>query len=569
MTNMNFKPQPANILLALLPFWDPQIPPLGIACLKGFARRRGFPVKTVDANIEADFRGIDHHYFELLEQFIPPERRRHLYNIGHDVFRNHAMAHLNHQEARDYYDLVKVLVERTFFTEIRRAQAEALNRLLDDFYHRFRQYFLDLLATQRPSLLGLSVYSGTLPASLFAFRLARENYPRIETVMGGGIFSGELNMENENFNRFLEKTPYIDRIIVGEGETLFLKLLKGELPAEQRIFSLKDIDYRTEPIAGLPSPDFSDFDLHYFPQMASYTSRSCPFQCTFCVETIYWGKYRKKEASGIVEELTTLYEKHGRQLFLMCDSLLNPVIEPLASEFVNTELCLYWGGYLRVEERVCRPEYTLKWRRGGFYRARLGLESGSQRVLDLMDKRITVEQIRAAVNSLAQAGIKTTTYWVIGYPGETAEDFQRTLDLIEEMKDDIYEADCNPFWYFGGGQVSSGEWSRSRRSLPLYPPEAQEVLLLQSWVIDGPPHRRETYRRVNRFIEHIEELGIPNPYSFTEICRADQRWQRLHRNAVPPLMAFQDSHGCVDECRRVKAVSPARNTQVYDENWSF
>jgi hypothetical protein len=164
------------------------------------------------------------------------------------------------------------------------------------------------------------------------------------------------------------------------------------------------------------------------------------------------------------------------------------------------------------------------------------VESGSQRVLDLMDKKITVAQIKAAISSLAKAGIKTTTYWIAGFPGETREDFQQTLDLIEELKDDIYEAESNPFWYYLKALVKSDEWAG--HSISLYPEQATELLLLPTRVLDIEPSPRERYDRMKRFSLHCERLGIPNPYSMADLYQADKRWQQLHPQAVPPLNDF-------------------------------
>ena len=138
-----------------------------------------------------------------------------------------------------------------------------------------------------------------------------------------------------------------------------------------------------------------------------------------------------------------------------------------------------------------------------------------------MSKKITVEQIKTAVSALAYAGIKTTTYWVIGHPGETEEDFQKTLDLIEELKSDIYEAETNPFWYVPNGQVNGDKWAS--RSTFLYPPWARDMLLIQQWVVDEEPSREVRYSRVNRFAQHCKKLGIPNPYSMIDIHHADKR----------------------------------------------
>jgi len=366
------------------------------------------------------------------------------------------------------------------------------------------------------------------------------------------------------FDYFLERTPYIDHIIVGEGELLFLKLLKGELPAGQKVYTIKDVAGEILDLSAAPMPDFSDFDISHYTQLACYTSRSCPFQCGFCAETVNWGKYRKKGASRVVEELVKLNDLHGSQLYLMSDSLLNPIVDELSRELIDADITIYWDGYLRADKHACDPDNTFLWRRGGFYRARMGIESGSPQVLKLMDKRITPEQIRTAIANLALAGIKTSTYWVIGYPGETEADFQATLDIIEEMKENLYEAECNPFRFYLTGQVSSSQWLEESKSKLLYPENARELLILQTWVLENGVDREEIYDRLNRFVSHCSRIGIPNPYSWPDIHKADKRWQKLHANAVPPLVFFKDAGSYIDECRKVEQLQQAQRI-VKDE----
>jgi radical SAM superfamily enzyme YgiQ (UPF0313 family) len=526
-------------------------------------------VRTVDATVDEELREVYNKYFRSLIEFVPENKRRHLYNIGHEVLKNHMMAYLNYEDPEEYVELIKILIFKTFFCDVDEVQVSQLNKIISDFYIKLEKYFIHLLDKERPTVLGLSVYGSTLPASLFAFKLTKEKYPHIQTVMGGGIFSGELALNSPNFNFFLQKTPYIDKIIIGEGEKLFLKYLRGELPKSQRVYTRESIKNEILDLSSATIPDFSDFDPGLYVQMAAYTSRSCPFQCSFCVETIYWGNFRKKKAQKIVNELVEMHKMYGTRLFLMCDSLLNPVITDLADEFKKIDTSLYWGGYLRVDKSVCDVENTLKWRQAGFYRARLGVESGSQRILELMGKKITIQQVKSAVSSLAMAGIKTTVMFVIGYPGETELDFQQTLDLIEELKENIYEADCNPFWYYLTGQVNSDEWSRKKKSVLLYPGKAKEMLILQTWTLDCEPSREETYRRVNRFVQHCAKLKVPNPYSLQESNRADERWQQLHKNAVPSLLKIKSKNICIDECKNVKNLSYATFVPQDNSDWDF
>ncbi|MCP4153891.1 MAG: radical SAM protein, partial [bacterium] len=436
-----------KILLVLLPFWASFIPPIGIACLKSYLQQHHYEVKTVDANVEIDFTELYDKYFDVIRKNVPKNKQGNFFSIGHDVLRNHLLAYQNYEDENQYRELMKILVAKSFYIDMEEGEVLKLHEIIAEFYNRLEKYLLDLLEKEKPSVLGLSVFSDTLPASMFAFKITRENHPHIKTVMGGGVFADQLCNDSPNLEIFLEKTrPYLDKIIIGEGEILFLKWLRGELPASQRVYTFNDIDRQILDLSSVELLDMTDFDIRNYPYIVSYTSRSCPFQCSFCSETIQWGKYRKKSARKVYEELMELYKRYNTQLFLLSDSLLNPVIHELSEEFLKSGTSIYWEGWLRVDKHVTNVEDTLKWRRSGFYHARLGIESGSEHVLELMGKMISLDQIRTSVSSLAAVGIKTTTLWIVGHPGETEEDFQQTLDLIEELRNDIYEAECRPFY---------------------------------------------------------------------------------------------------------------------------
>jgi radical SAM superfamily enzyme YgiQ (UPF0313 family) len=559
-----------KILLGLLPFWTPQIPPLGISCLKSYLEKHGYNVKIIDANTKEEFKEMYINYFNTLKQYIPENKQGNYYSIGHDVLQNHMMAHFNHEDEKEYIELVKILVYKTFFCPLECHQVIELNNIITEIFRRLEKYFFDLLDREQPEILGLSVNGATLPASMFLFKRTREKYPTIKTVVGGGVFSDQLAVGTPNFEIFLEKTSsYIDKIIIGEGEILFLKLLQGELSKTQRIYSNKDINFEMLDLSSADIPDFSGLDLQHYPYLASYTSRSCLFQCRFCSDTVFWGKYRKKKAKKVVEELSYLYKKHGYQLFMMSDLLLNPIINDLANEFTNSDVVIYWDGCLRVDNQVGNPENTILWRRGGFYKTKLGIESGSPRMLKMMNKNISIEQIKKALTSLSYAGIQTTTFWVIGFPGETETDFQQTLDLIEEMRNDIYEAECRPFYYYLSGQAGSGEWGIGKESIPLYPENSKDMLLFQTWILDGEPSREETYQRVNRFVKHCDKLGIPNPYTLYELYEADQRWGNLHKNAVPSILEFKNKGVYIEECKNVGKLSHITGTPDDDKDFDF
>ena len=553
----------------VMPLWNPLIPPLGISCLKSYLQEHGYSVYTADANVHPELNRIISEYFEVLGGWIPKEDSGNFNNIANTVLEKHLMVHRRQSDETKYLECMREVIYQAFFQTFSDARIARLSGLIVTFYDELRRYLTGLLTEVKPTVVGASVYGATVAASLFAFDFVKEFDPSIRTVMGGGIFSGEMAPGSPNFDYFTANTPQIDCVIMGEGERLFLHYLQGTFPEGKKVVTLEDISGSTLDLDAVPVPDFSDFDLRYYPNLASYSSRSCPFNCSFCSEVVLWGKYRKKRGCQVVRELETLISRYGRQLFLLSDSLLNPIVTDLAEECIAAGIYPYWDGYLRADKAVCQRDNTILWRQGGFYRARLGLESGSEKILQAMDKRITPERIRSAVSNLAYAGIKTTTYWIVGYPGETEEDFQATLDLIEEMKDDIYEADCNPFEYFLSGQKHSDNWNRTHTHSPLYPEWATDMLMIRTWVLDCRPDRQEMFRRLSRFTLHCRRLGIPNPYSKYDIYHADQRWKKLHQNAVPSLVEFESSTEPLTECRNVQSLLDVEPLVEGDGDFDF
>ncbi len=105
--------------------------------------------------------------------------------------------------------------------------------------------------------------------------------------------------------------------------------------------------------------------------------------------------------------------------------------------------------------------------------------------------------------------------------------------------------------------------------IPLFPGKVQEKMLVQTWRLDGEPTREETYRRVNHFLSSCRELGIPNPYSLQEIHQADQRWQHLHENAVPPLLDIQSDTVEPGESKNIRQAVAGKNIDAAEAEWDF
>jgi radical SAM superfamily enzyme YgiQ (UPF0313 family) len=555
-----------KILLLLLPYWTPMIPPMGISSLKGFLRDKGYVVRTADANIEKKPRGLYYDYFKRLGEYIPENKHSNFYSIGHHVLRNHMTARLHIQDEAEYMELLKKLIYQIFFVEADEQLVRDLDQVIGSYYDWLESCLMDWLNKEKPDVFGLTVYRDTLPSSMFAFKLVKQKFPHIKTVMGGAIFSEQLVLDSPDMELFLEKTrDTIDKLVIGHGEKLFLKYLEGKLPEPQRVFTQADVKNEVLDFSCQKIPDYSDIRMGYYPFMGATGSNGCQFNCSFCNVMNYFGKFQTKNLRLLADEMLQLYHRYGNNLFYLTDHMVNPIITDLSKELIYCKIPLYWTAYLRIDQPGCDIKNTMTWRKGGFYCARLGVESGSQKVLDMIGKKITINQIEQMVSNLAATGIKTTTYWFVGHPGETEEDFQQTLDLLERLRDDIYEAESDYFNYHYSGQTGSDQWGEKRRLV--FPEKYRDMLVTQTWTIDCEPSREEIFSRLNRFVEHCKKLGIPNPYTMEGIYQADIRWKELHDNAVPPLLEFRKNKALTDDRQHIKMPKPAR--YVPEDEGSF
>ncbi len=557
-----------KIYLAILPYWDPMIPPMGICSLKTYLQDLGYEVKTEDLIVKKECLEFYDSYFETMRKIVPKEKQGNFNNIGHDVFQNHMLGYQHKTDNAKYEELVRLLIYNHYYVDAELKYIKELNVIVDDFYKMIESYMIEQFTTYKPDVFGITAYKCTIPASLFVLKIAKELDPGIKTLMGGGTFNESHAPNSPSFDALLEVSKdYLDKILIGPGELLIQAYLEGKLDETKRVHTKDDIGGKLLKLEDQPLPDYSDLDLSKYPCLVATASTSCIYECSFCVAKKVGGPYRKKRSKQTVREMIDMSKKYGNQLFFMTDSLINPVLTDLATEFVKSDYSVYYDAYFKVDDQSQDIKNTLLWRKGGLYRVRLGTESGSQKVLNEMSKGITPEEIKASVSSLAYAGVKTTTYWVIGHPDETEEDFQQTLDLIEELKDDIFQAECNYFLYHYSNQASADKWAPYRQ--PLYPDWANKILIFKHWTLNYDPVREETFRRVHRFEAHCRKLGIPNPYSYKEHVEADKRWQKLHSNAVPGIMEFMKKDKYIDENRLIQIPSFSKVTKKEKLEFSF
>lgn len=254
-----------------------------------------------------------------------------------------------------------------------------------------------------------------------------------------------------------------DFILAGEGEITLGELLRhltgqSGLRTEQiesLIYSGRDNELRRNPVRRvlkdldlLPFPAWDLIDIqryksiwqkrHGYFSMNMVTTRGCPYHCNWCAKPIWGQRYHSRSPQNVVEELIWLKNAYQPDHIWFADDIFG--LKPgWIDEFAN--LVVEYG--VRVPfKSLNRADLLLKsdtagaLKRAGCQICWIGAESGSQKILDAMEKGTTIEQIRIAARNLQNAGIKVGFFLQFGYPGETWNDIEKTMDMVRDCRPD-------------------------------------------------------------------------------------------------------------------------------------
>ena len=262
----------------------------------------------------------------------------------------------------------------------------------------------------------------------------------------------------DHFEKYLDKGA--DYIIRGEGELTLLELITA-LEKSEATNQLKGIVFRTDTgtcisppravlhdLDELPMPawdlvDINEYKLawakgnHPF-TLNIATTRGCPYKCNWCAKPIYGNRYNSHSASYITDQIEFLRMSYGVKRFWMCDDIFG--LKPNWVQQFNSELAsrrLKINYYIQSRVDLLLKEDTITaLAESGLEEVWVGAESASQRILDAMDKGTKVEQIYEATRLLREKNIRVAFFLQFGYLGETAEDIQKTINMVKELMPD-------------------------------------------------------------------------------------------------------------------------------------
>jgi anaerobic magnesium-protoporphyrin IX monomethyl ester cyclase len=255
-----------------------------------------------------------------------------------------------------------------------------------------------------------------------------------------------------------------DYLVIGEGEQSMQELLEaldaGDLAAVKEVPGLALLDdagellftperTKLKSIDELPFPAREKIDLNLYLDawkahhgenaISVSTMRGCPYTCKWCSRAVYGLSYRRRSAKVVVDELEWIVKTYNPDTLWFVDDVftVSPKwMEQFTEEIEAREVKIKYECITRADRMSEKIVSLLK--RSGCFRVWIGAESGSQKIIDLMDRRVKVEEVRDMIH-LAQAnGIQAGTFIMLGYPGETQEDIEKTIDHLKTSNPDQF-----------------------------------------------------------------------------------------------------------------------------------
>jgi hypothetical protein len=388
----NFQPESiaqvtknTKLTLILMPEWSPHFPPFNLARLSAVARAEGFQTEILDINVRA-------------------------YNLYKAKWEKENIVSYPLWESNSTWRWMGSKYYETIHPH--------LEPLLHEYLERIEKF--------KPDVVGFTQYYSNQEPTNWMAQQIKQRLPGCKIAIGGS------NVQNGSF----AAKEYYDFVVNGEGEEAILKIL-NEVESGSNVNGVTYIKQPEEQrlsISDLPLPDYStiDFNDYEIPNgVNSEFSRGCIAKCTFCEETHYF-KYRQRGYQDVIREIEYLYNNKGTNVIWFIDSLVNGSLKELRAfckEIITRGLQIKWTGYCRCDGRM-DLEFFKDLAASGCVMLNYGIESGSQKVLNDMNKGVTVAEMEQNFRDGKEVGIYSATNWIIGFPTETPQDFLDTMTFL-------------------------------------------------------------------------------------------------------------------------------------------
>ncbi len=334
-----------------------------------------------------------------------------------------------------------------------------------DNNHLIWRKISDVIQNCRPKSIGITCLTPMTHSALKVAELAKKIDKNIVVIAGGHhpSFCSAETIAN----------PNIDVIVRGEGEIPLLRLVKTLISGGSNLKNIDGINFKDREnvienpdgemisnIDSLPFParelvrncDYTHYRLHRM-----ITTRGCPYHCSFCADKSLWrGKIRRRSIKSVVKEMKMLSRDYDVKYVDIVDGTFTydrRYIVDFCNALNSEDIDIKWrctARYDNLDEGLI--DLMAKSNCKGLY---FGLESGSQKILNDINKQITLKNIIKTSEMVYQSGITSVTSVIIGLPDETHKDIEDTLKLMERIKTSVF--DINSFVPLPGTRFYDGQ----------------------------------------------------------------------------------------------------------------
>ena len=336
-----------------------------------------------------------------------------------------------------------------------------------------------MISKSQPAIVGVSCYAGSRFQDFKVIKMVKKINPKIITIMGGP--QATATAEDT-----LRHVPGLDYIVQGEGELTLLEICKNieENKSIDHVFGLaylrgsefiqnadrpfvQNLDILPLPARHLHSK-YKKLDpsrMFYFDKAVGIydekfssvqvmASRGCPYNCSFCSTTVFWrNRTRFRSVENVIEELESLKKLYGVNSINFADDTLNIDVRYLFSLcelMIKKSLNFSWQCNFRASDNSTK-DLLIKMKEAGCTGIRMGVESGSQRILREV-KGITKEQVRKIVKWCDEIGLRRRLNFIVNFPGETLEEAKETVAFAKEFGEPFL---VTPLVIFPGTRVEA------------------------------------------------------------------------------------------------------------------
>ncbi|MBU2473004.1 MAG: radical SAM protein [Patescibacteria group bacterium] len=323
-------------------------------------------------------------------------------------------------------------------------------KILDYLIENFNQdsLFNDI---QKVDLIGITSVSPHINNALNLARLIKKKFPD-KIIVLGGAHASLLPQET------IENNPFIDFLIRGEGEIRIIQLIEyiqGQIKLKEldgivfkkdgKIINLQPKKF-IQNLDNLPMPaydliPFKKYSLYlqsqFQPAITMLTSRGCPFNCIYCSKPVFGSSIRTRSPKSILEEIIFLKKNYNIKEIIFYDdsfTLKKEKITKFCQLIIENNIKINWKCETRVN--LVDQELLNLMKKAGCYMICYGIESGNQKILDILKKGITLEQIEKAIIITKKAKIKILGYFMIGIPQETEKNIKETINFAKKLNPD-------------------------------------------------------------------------------------------------------------------------------------